>query len=122
MMGDEAKKKERTTAKRLFTRNANSLTKAIDYRDDIDVLKSRFKSLKKCWEEVSQKDEDYIQSLDGENYSLIEEEDLWITELQECFEKLEVQHYRTVRDIIKVEDISKAENEEQLSDKEMRTN
>ena len=120
-MGDEAKKRERTTAKRLFTRNVNSLKRAIDYRDDIDVLNNRFKSLKKCWEDVSQKHEEYIQSIRDEDDNLIEQEDLWIIELQERYEMLEIQHSKTVRDILKVEDNRRAEKEESLQDKERQT-
>ena len=119
-MGDETKKRERTTAKRLFTRNANSLKKAIDYRDDIDVLNNRFKSLKKCWKDVSQKHEEYIQSIGDEDDNLIEQEDLWIIELQERYEMLEVQHSETVRDILEVEDNRRAEKEESMLFKEFK--
>ena len=84
-MGDESIKKDRTIAKRLYTRTANSLKKAINDNSDIELITNRFKSVKEKWEILQEYHEKYIESIEDD--TLIEEEDVWINDSQEEFGK-----------------------------------
>ena len=105
-MGDDNKKRERTTAKRLFTRSVNSFEKAIAESNNEASLSNRFDDLKVRWNNVQETHESFVNTVDGE--ASIETEDMWIEGLIDRFENLESSYFRALQDIQQNEDDMKA--------------
>ena len=70
----ENKKRDRTQAKRSFTRYANNLRKSLEGNILQETVKSRFKDLKKAWVDLQTK---YDQFFTSRNSRYWEKLDLW---------------------------------------------
>ena len=63
-MADAAKvKRERASAKGLFTKACNRLSEAIYSESEIDLIDAKFKTLKIKWSDIQVKHDTYITSL-----------------------------------------------------------
>eukprot|EP00794_Sanderia_malayensis_P021205 gene21205-23287_t len=117
----KAVKKERTTAKRLFTRTKNGLQNALDKQDDLEIIENRFIDLKDKFNKVQEKHEAYISFVDNVGDEFEEEEDEWINDIESTFEDMERRKVALVRTQKGLEEQKKAaevENLNQLIDSE----
>ena len=78
-------KKVRSSARRKFTRCVKSLNRGLDEKALIKTIQNRYEELKEAWKEVRERHEEYVAKLsDGE------EEENWISELNQLFDETEV--------------------------------
>ena len=95
-MADAAKvKRERASAKGLFTKACNRLSEAIYSESEIDLIDAKFKTLKIKWSDIQVKHDTYITSLGTDIDE--DEENRWIDDLEEKFEVAEKAKFDYVR-------------------------
>ena len=95
-------KQARTTAKRLFTRAKSSLSRAIHTGIESDVqlqiIENRFTDLRKAWNAVQEKHEQYILQLDETDVDKIRSEDEWMAEIDSEYDHAEAQKLDYIRE------------------------
>ena len=84
-----ASKFARSTSKGSFTRSLKGLRKALDTNALLVTAQKKYDKLKQAWNEVQLNHQAYLNSLSDENQ--IEEEDKWILEICEQFDKIETE-------------------------------
>ena len=88
MVGEE-EKKNRTTAKRKFTRVYNRLVESIQNETEIEVINEKYSTIKLLWDNVQSKHEYYLcAAFPDEEEPRYEREDEWINELEEQFKTI----------------------------------
>ena len=93
-MAEEAKK-VRTSAKSRFTRKRNEFVKAINDNKGIDFVKATFAEFRDAWSTVEGKHDLYTLFLTEEE---VEQNELWINELQELYSEAAVIHARYIEE------------------------
>ena len=105
----EAAKKNRTQAKRRFTRISNILVQTIESKLLVKTVENRYLELKDAWKNAQKTHEEYVSFLaDGE------EAEKWIIEFGEKFFVVEEKTDAYLESCYKNEKESKAETEAQL--------
>ena len=80
-------KKKRSMVKSQFTRAEKSLSRLLEGEDTIEEqISKRFNDLSQKWQEVQDAHDLYITEVSAEN---VEEENVWIEEIEMRFEKIE---------------------------------
>ena len=95
-MDVKTSKKERATAKRLFTRSKNGIAAALQNNDDVAIIENRFSDMKKRFDGVIEKHEDYISLIEDDDLTFNEETEAnWIAEVENEFSQMErdTHHY-----------------------------
>ena len=82
-------KQERTQSNRAFTRLVNGLRKAIETKALPQRISARFEKLCESWNNVQAKHNSYVNNLS--DLSALDDEEEWISALQEEFENLELE-------------------------------
>ena len=80
-------KKQRSTAKSLFTRVKNGLQKTLRLKDEVEIIESRFAELAKRFGDLLEKHELYVYELQNQGESVGEEE--YVDEIEKEFEELQ---------------------------------
>ena len=77
----------RTSAKRVFNRNVKKIIDSINSKDTAALIESRFKDLKRLWDDVQRKHERYIESLENSKTTYdVEQEDGWIDQMDKVYD------------------------------------
>ena len=71
----EARRRERTNAKRSLTRARNLLLTILDDNGDVDIIKGRFSKILSLRENVLARHEDYVASISDASEEKLDEED-----------------------------------------------
>ena len=103
--------KDRTVAKRKFTRLLNNIKTSITAKADQLVLKGRFEELKILWSTVQDKHDRYIASAFGDNEYKVQEEDAWIEEVESRYYQIEAE----ILTYLKSHDKSKSDDSKRLA-------
>ena len=86
----EALKKTHAKAKSLFTKSKKNLIRAIDNKSDVEIVQGRLEELKKAYYAAQEKHEEYMTSLNiDKNADNYEEEEAWITGIDNVFDETE---------------------------------
>ena len=88
-MAEGAEKKQRTTAKRKFTRRYNRLNTSILNEEGADIIIYEFNDLKKLWDNVQSAHDNYLFTTNADDVEISRDDDTWITDLEENFELME---------------------------------
>ena len=95
-MADE--KKERSIAKGLFTRSRNKLLRAINNKDDAEIVESRLGEFKKRYGDVLEKHEQYVHGIE-----IVDEPESWVDEIEDEYDEAEREGCRYIKEQQKVE-------------------
>ena len=109
-----ASKSTRSTSKGSFTRSWKALREALDANVLLVTASKKYDKLKQTWDEVQLNHQTYLNSLADETQ--IEEEDKWILEICNQFDKIETEFDNYVENKSK----EKNEDEERKADEERR--
>ena len=82
-------KKQRSTAKRKFTRCYNRLNTCILNNEGTDIIVTKFNDLKKLWDDVQSAHDSYLFATNIEVDEATLDDDAWIKDLDERFELLQ---------------------------------
>ena len=91
----EQAKKARSTAKAQFTRLNNRILKAIEKNEEVEYIEEVYNDLKKAWLNVEAKHEAFVDLSE-------DDEDAWITELDEIFGRTQRQVISLRKDQVKI--------------------
>ena len=98
-MAEEAKREEaeriRTSAKARFTRKRNEFFKSVQENKGMEAVKRTFAYLHEAWNIVEGKNDIYMIHLAEDE---IEQNEIWINELQELYEQAATTHTQYVND------------------------
>ena len=102
-------KRERSTAKGMFTKACNRLIGAIQDESEVDLIDARFESLKIRWSDLQVKHDKYMMSAFPEGDE--EEVDIkWLDEEEEKFESTEKMKFEYVRKKRKMQEMESEES------------
>lgn len=97
----DAERKQRTTAKRKFTRCYNRLNTCILNNEETDIIISKFNDLKKFWDNVQSTHDSYLFATNADIDENTTDDDAWITDIEEKFEliqKLQCDYVRETKE------------------------
>ena len=94
----EAAKKDRTKAKRLFTRSITDIKKFLEQGVDISLIEIRMTELRRRWDDVQTQHEAVIDFIEDENEQSIEDE--YLHELSVEFNALEIHAFFFIRKLV----------------------
>ena len=89
MEDETSSKKERATAKRLFTMASNRVTKGINEKIDIVILQERFQKVKFAWDDILQKHAAYLCVKYPDDKDVDPSELTWLQTVEDEFELIE---------------------------------
>ena len=114
MEDETSSKKERATAKRLFTMASNRVTKGINEKIDIVILQERFQKVKFAWDDILQKHAAYLCVKYPDDKEVDTSELTWLQTVEDEFELIE-KNYENYNKIVLSENkinIDKNDNSE----------
>ena len=92
----DAAKQERATAKGTFTRARSRVISAMGNNLSKDIVQSRFEMVKKQWNILVEKNENYLQ-LKYPNAETPDEEEIWYNGVADAFEEAEIKYDEFLR-------------------------
>jgi len=91
----EEMKTKRAIAKAQFTRTEKSLRKLLENQESLqETIKRKFKDVSDKWQEVQDLHDEYVTLIDAES---VANEEVWIEELLNGFELIEIETDKTLR-------------------------
>ena len=85
----DAKRRERTNAKRSLTRAQNLLLSILDDNSDVDIVKNRFSEVLILRENGHTSHEEYLAGIPDASEEKLEEEDEWLVNIENTFIEVE---------------------------------
>ena len=90
-------KKNRTTAKRLFTRASTAVQNSVKLNDPCELVSKKFVDLEKRYNDVQEKHELYLVELEEDSEFDATEENAWMDETQAEFKETERQSHNYIK-------------------------
>ena len=90
-------KKNRTTAKRLFTRANNAVHNSVKLNDSWELVSKKFVDLEKRYNDVQEKHEIYLVELEEDSEFDATELNAWMDEIQAEFDETERQSHKYIK-------------------------
>ena len=108
----EQLKKNRTTAKRLFTRSSTAVQNSVKLKDSVELVAKKFADLEKRYNDVQEKHELYLVELEEDSDFDATEQNTWMDETQAVFEETERQSHAYIKNCKEIKEFQSNESVE----------